>query len=127
MTLDEAIKHAEEVVDLCEDSISTYDMSDPYESHMACQNGKCAEEHRQLAEWLKELKKFRERQAADSVKVEKALKRIKSLGLKEEIRTVDDVFDEMKDLTLFELADTFCGCSNLLCELIDLLESEDKE
>ena len=41
MTIDEAIKHAEEVAD--------YD----------CYNEKqlkCAEEHRQLAEWLKELK-----------------------------------------------------------------------
>jgi hypothetical protein len=87
------------------------------------EGGNCdlnTEEWRAVADLL-------ERQAIDSVKVEKALERIKSLGLKEEIRTVDDVFDEMKDLTLFELADTFCGCSNLLCELIDLLESEDGE
>lgn len=44
MTLDEAIKHAEEVAD--------YD----------CYNEKqfkCAEDHRQLAEWLKELKQLR--------------------------------------------------------------------
>jgi len=46
MTLEEAIKHAEEVADLCE--------------YVACQEGKCAEEHRQLAEWLKELKQLRE-------------------------------------------------------------------
>lgn len=45
MTLDEAIKHAEEVAE--------YD----------CYNEEqrvCAEEHRQLAEWLKELKAHRE-------------------------------------------------------------------
>lgn len=45
MTLDEAIKHCEEVAD--------YD----------CYNDdqrKCAAEHRQLAEWLKELKQYRE-------------------------------------------------------------------
>lgn len=45
MTLDDAIKHAEEVAD--------YD----------CYNEKqlkCAAEHRQLAEWLKELKQLRE-------------------------------------------------------------------
>lgn len=41
MTLDEAIKHAEEVADTCEYAASTYD-------------------YRQLAEWLKELKVYRE-------------------------------------------------------------------
>ena len=30
MTLDEAIKHAEEVADLCEYEASKYDMSDSY-------------------------------------------------------------------------------------------------
>lgn len=40
MTLDEAIKHCEEII----------------------QNNcdKCAEEHKQLVEWLKELKRYRE-------------------------------------------------------------------
>ncbi|MBO6304328.1 MAG: hypothetical protein J6M62_04490 [Selenomonadaceae bacterium] len=41
MTLDEAIKHAEEKAREC---------------------GKCAEEHRELAAWLKELKWYRERE-----------------------------------------------------------------
>ena len=50
MTIDEAIKHAEEVADICEYEASKYDMSDSYESHVACQEGKCAEEHKQLAE-----------------------------------------------------------------------------
>ena len=58
MTLDEAIKHAEEVADVCESEASKYDMTDAYESYVACQEGKCAEEHRQLAEWLKELKQL---------------------------------------------------------------------
>lgn len=55
MTLDEAIKHAEEVAEenegLCE------------QIHPALQwknYGKCASEHRQLANWLKELKLLRE-------------------------------------------------------------------
>lgn len=43
MTLDEAIKHAEKVA----------------EQNKGCQ--KCAEEHRQLAEWLRELKELREK------------------------------------------------------------------
>lgn len=59
MTIDEAIKHAEEVADVCEFEASKYDMTDAYESHVACQEGKCAEEHRQLAEWLKELKQLK--------------------------------------------------------------------
>ena len=59
MTLDEAIKHAEEVADRCEYEASRYDMTDAYESHMACEEGVCGEEHRQLAEWLKELKQFK--------------------------------------------------------------------
>ena len=41
MTLDEAIKHCEEVADTCE-------------------NKECGKEHKQLAEWLKELKAYRD-------------------------------------------------------------------
>ena len=55
MTLDEAIKHAEGVANankrLCETVHPSMQLSD---------YGKCAEEHRQLAEWLKELKQLRE-------------------------------------------------------------------
>ena len=43
MTLDEAIKHAEEVAE-----------------EKRCE--KCGEEHRQLAEWLKELKQLRKQE-----------------------------------------------------------------
>lgn len=53
MTIDEAIKH-------CMDIAETQEM---------CSNGKkCAKEHRQLAEWLKELQRYRE--AWDKVKAE---------------------------------------------------------
>lgn len=44
MTLDEAIIHCEEVADKCA-------VADRYIE--------CAKEHRQLAEWLKELKEYR--------------------------------------------------------------------
>jgi len=47
MTLDEAIKHAEEVADY-----------DAY-GEKQC---KCAEEHRQLAEWLKDYKRLLEQE-----------------------------------------------------------------
>lgn len=45
MTLDEAIKHAEEVAN--------------------SQCSECGEEHQQLAEWLKELKAYREAEQVD--------------------------------------------------------------
>ena len=66
MTLDEAIKHAEDVAEEQEKLANTYesfkDCGNPKSSitsgHKKCLN--CAEEHRQLAEWLKELKQLRE-------------------------------------------------------------------
>lgn len=58
MTIDEAIKHAEEVVKEklyeYQECIAVHDMEDA----MNCE--KCGEEHRQIAEWLKELKQLRE-------------------------------------------------------------------
>lgn len=50
MTLDEAIKHAEEVAN---------------DMELCCKE--CAEEHRQLAEWLKELKQLREQTDGDLI------------------------------------------------------------
>lgn len=62
MSLDEAIKHAEEAADLCEYEASSYDTSDSYESYIAGQEGECANKHRQLAEWLKELKRLKDQE-----------------------------------------------------------------
>lgn len=75
MTLDEAIKHAEEVAEeqkklyrLCPASESGIFHCDGADDCKTLENGKnkgclkCAEEHRQLAEWLKELKQLREQQ-----------------------------------------------------------------
>ena len=59
MTIDEAIAHAREVADTCEYEASKYDLSDSYESHVAYQEGKCAEEHEQLAEWLEDYKQIK--------------------------------------------------------------------
>ena len=50
MTLDEAIKHAEEVAE-----------------EKRCE--KCGEEHRQLAEWLKELKQLREQEPCEDIEI----------------------------------------------------------
>ena len=60
MTIDEAIAHARAVADTCEDEASKYDICDSYERQVACKEGKCAEEHEQLAKWLEELKAYRE-------------------------------------------------------------------
>ena len=65
MTIEEAIEHAEEVATEQEYLMSRYDAASGYarsgneairtESAKECE--KCAEEHRQLAEWLRILKK----------------------------------------------------------------------
>ena len=52
LTLEEAIKHCEEVVKRLENSCKRDWMGEDDE--------RCAKEHRQLAEWLKELKAYRE-------------------------------------------------------------------
>ena len=62
MTLDEAIKHAEEVADeKKKEACNLYDAK-VYEESRDCIW--CSEEHRQLAEWLKE-QKMKEQDAAE--------------------------------------------------------------
>ena len=61
LDLESAIKHCEEQAELLEESAAGCDMTDKVEKEIACRSGKCAAEHRQLAEWLKELKKRREK------------------------------------------------------------------
>ena len=60
ISLDEAIRHAEEQADLLEESAQGCDLTDKVEQEIACKSGKCAEEHRQLAEWLKDYKRLLE-------------------------------------------------------------------
>ena len=55
MTLDEAIKHAEEVAE----DAKLISMMVGISHITELEQKKCADEHRQLAEWLKELKRFR--------------------------------------------------------------------
>ena len=65
MTLDKAIKHAEEVAKEYESRLEVYENIDDedrplfIEEETECRL--CVEEHRQLAEWLKELKQLREK------------------------------------------------------------------
>lgn len=78
MTLDEAIKHAEEVAEeqealygLCPASESEIFHCDGIKDCKTLKNGKnkgcqkCAEEHRQLAAWLKDYKRLLEREHCD--------------------------------------------------------------
>ena len=60
LSIDEAIAHAREVADTCECEASKYDMCDSYERQVAYKEGKCGEEHEQLAEWLEELKAIKD-------------------------------------------------------------------
>lgn len=56
MTLDEAIIHAEETAEEIDNACEHYEIAG-----VNVGNGRrCAEEHRQLAEWLKELKRYKE-------------------------------------------------------------------
>lgn len=59
MTLDEAIKHAEEVAKEKENEAQDLEYSKLDWKHGANQCSECSKEHRQLAEWLKELKQLR--------------------------------------------------------------------
>lgn len=55
MSLDDAIKHTEKVADECE--VKARLLETPHYTKKSMEN--CANEHRQLAEWLKELKALR--------------------------------------------------------------------
>ena len=58
MTLDEAIRHAEEVAEEKEGQAWEAQLQEEYGMIKSCKE--CAKEHRQLAEWLNELKMYRE-------------------------------------------------------------------
>ena len=60
MTLDEAIRHCEEVAEEKEAQAWEAQLQEEYRTIKSCKG--CAEEHRQLAEWLKELKQLRKQE-----------------------------------------------------------------
>lgn len=60
LTLDEAIKHAKEVADMNYNGAEKFDSNDSVENYMKANCIKCAEEHEQLAEWLEELKSYKD-------------------------------------------------------------------
>ena len=102
MTLDEAIKHCEEVAEeqdkLCKVNDS-FNFSQPKWE-------KCADEHRQLAEWLKELKQLKEQKPCEDaisrtyllkkfedrfIELQKAHQKEKQLGINWCINTLKDM------------------------------------
>lgn len=60
LTLDEAIKHAKEVADMNYNDAEKFDSNDSVENYMKGNCMKCAEQHEKLAEWLEELKSYKE-------------------------------------------------------------------
>ena len=75
MTLDEAIKHCEEVAESKRKQVENGDWEKGSLTERNCLE--CADEHKQLAEWLKELKQLREQASCEDCvsreKLDKAL------------------------------------------------------
>lgn len=60
LTLEEAIVHAKEVADMNYNDAEKFDLNDSVENYMKANCMKCAEQHEKLAEWLEELKSYKE-------------------------------------------------------------------
>ena len=60
LTLEEAIKHAKEVADMNYNDTEKFDSNDSAENYMKVNCMKCAEQHEKLAEWLEELKSYKD-------------------------------------------------------------------
>ena len=72
MTLDEAIKHCKEVAEEKDKSVELYKAVKATEGLITkCED--CAKEHRQLAEWLKELKAYRDNRGISIEDFEEAM------------------------------------------------------
>lgn len=107
MTLDEAIKHCEEVAWQNEEDAIVYSNCKKYKKNLyeigLAENAekkccKCAEEHRQLAEWLKELKDYRKTwdEIKKQIKEESNFAYADFDKYKYEVLGVDDI-DELPD------------------------------
>ena len=72
MTIDEAIKHCKEVAEEKDKSVELYKAVKATEGLITkCED--CAKEHRQLAEWLKELKAYRDNRGISIEDFEEAM------------------------------------------------------
>lgn len=59
-TLEEAIVHAKEIADMNYIDAEKYDSNDSVENYMKANCIECAERHERLAEWLEELKSYKD-------------------------------------------------------------------
>ena len=75
MTLDEAIKHCEEIADNFERTLARFD-GDNVQKENTCA---CMNDHRQLANWLKELKAYKEGPQGDLISREALRKSLEEL------------------------------------------------
>ena len=117
LSIDEAIAHARAVADTCEYEASKYDISDSYESQVACKEGECAEEHRQLAEWLEELKELREEKSVFQIYAKDIAEANYEFGM--EIG-YEKAIDDCKELTFREVV--YCDSLNDRTEFRELAE-----
>ena len=97
MTLDEAIKHCEEVT---EEQEKLCKVSDPFNFGQP-KWGECAAEHRQLAEWLKDYKRSLEQKSCGDAVSRKDLERLKRWRFSYDTNTTipkSDLFVRLTDI-----------------------------
>lgn len=118
MTLDEAIKHCLEVAD--QNETKALRIGRQYGGTLLPRDAKecrkCAAEHRQLAEWLAELKEFRNSLGAVKLKDMK-----EAVGLLQELNTENDLLTsqltEAKRLlkSAAKISNAFLPCDDDIC------------
>ena len=91
MTLDEAIVHAREVAERNRNQYKNCPSDRTDIRHQTCEE--CAEEHEQLAEWLEELKKYREIGTVEECK-NSVLKILEAYN-----KAIDDFSERIKQVT----------------------------
>lgn len=113
MTLEEAIEHAEEKAQENYNMASAYHTDENVYMEEEAKCRLCAEEHEQLAGWLKELKAYKENGTKDLEKLRDDV--VIKLCLGKEC-----------DRCLFEGAYGICGVKNFIAERISELKGESK-
>lgn len=114
MTLTEAILHAEEVAKEKEEEAQDLEYSKLDWKDESNQCKKCAEEHRQLAEWLKDYKRL--------LKQENVLDKIRA-EIEQNITETNNLLKDGHDERVFGFV---CGCEEVL-KIIDKYAESEKE
>lgn len=103
LTLEEAITHAKEVADMNYNDAEKFDSNDSVENYMKANCMKCAEQHEKLAEWLEELKSYKEAEKQGLL-----------------VRLPDDLFKKVYRITYeytecSKFGETVIDCENYNC------------